>query len=156
MFSIFDSFSLSFLLSSNSSLKIPEVKVISARGDYEKYFPGDMRQWKIQAFLEVNKNLDKDVMANIICIGDSMYEIEAAHVMASHFREAFVKTVKFREAPKPQELVKQLSLIYDQINSIFSSVKNLTIRVEKKHSGGSKCQTNNGSFKSTSAVSVRK
>ena len=33
-----------------------KVKIISARGDYEKHFPGDSRMWKIQAFSQMQKN----------------------------------------------------------------------------------------------------
>jgi hypothetical protein len=109
-----------------------KVTIVSARGEYEKLYPGDSRQWKIQAFLEMKKNFDSDLVANIICMGDSIIEMEAAHVLASKFSQAFIKTIKFREAPKPEELVKQLSLVAEQFSTIYSSVKNLTIRVERK------------------------
>jgi hypothetical protein len=109
-----------------------KVTIVSARGEYEKLYPGDSRQWKIQAFLEMKKNFETDLVANIICMGDSIIEMEAAHVLASKFSQAFIKTIKFREAPKPEELVKQLSLVSEQFSTIYSSVKNLTIRVERK------------------------
>jgi len=109
-----------------------KVTIVSARGEYEKMYPGDSRQWKIQAFLEMKKNFDTELVANIICMGDSIIEMEAAHVLASKFSQAFIKTIKFREAPKPEELVKQLGLVADQFSTIYSSVKNLTIRVERK------------------------
>ncbi len=60
-----------------------KVTIVSARGEYEKLYPGDSRQWKIQAFLETKKNFDTDLVANIICLGDSIIEMEAAHVLAS-------------------------------------------------------------------------
>ena len=53
-------------------------------------------------------------------------------ILASKFSEAFIKTIKFREAPKLDELLKQLKLVYAQFGSIYSSIKNLTIRVERK------------------------
>ena len=58
--------------------------------------------------------------------------MEAGRVLASQFTQAFIKTVKFRERPKPDELNKQLNLVITQFNSIYSAVKNLTVRVEKK------------------------
>jgi len=109
-----------------------KVTIVSARGEYEKLYPGDSRQWKIQAFLEMKKNFDTELVANIICMGDSVIEMEAAHVLASKFSQAIIKTNKFREAPKPEELVKQLGLVAEQFSTIYSSVKNLTIRVERK------------------------
>ena len=71
------------------------------------------------------------LVTNIICIGDSLFEMEAGRILASRFTEAFVKTIKFREAPKLDELIKQLKLVSLQFSSIYSSIKNLTIRVEK-------------------------
>ena len=56
--------------------------------------------------------------------------------MASKFKEAFIKTIKFKEAPKLDEIIKQLKLVCHQFNYIYSSIKNLTIRVEKKKKGG--------------------
>lgn len=111
---------------------LDKVKIISARGDYENIYPGDSRMWKIQAFLNMQKNFDSNLVTNIICLGDSFIEMEAGHVLASKFSQAFIKTVKFRESPKPEELNKQLSLVAEQFPAIYSAVKNLTIRVEKK------------------------
>jgi hypothetical protein len=111
---------------------LEKVTIVSARGDYESMYPGDSRMWKIQAFLKMQKQHDPNLVTNLICLGDSFIEMEAAHVLASKFQQAFIKTIKFRESPKPEELVKQLLLVADQFSTIFSVVKNLTIRVEKK------------------------
>lgn len=44
------------------------------------------------------------------------------------------KTIKFRENPKPDELVKQQDLVCDKFEQIYMSIRNLTIRLEKKSS----------------------
>ena len=75
------------------------------------------------------------MVTNIICLGDSLFEIEAGRVLGNQFKEAFVKTIKFKEGPKPEELNKQLMLVANQFHSIYIAVKNLTIRVEKKKKG---------------------
>ena len=111
---------------------LPKINIISARGEWEKTFPGDIRKWKIQTFLSLQERLDTKLVTNIICLGDSFFEIEAGRVLANCFREAFVKTIKFKEMPKLEELNKQLIVVINQFNSICSAVKNLTIRVEKK------------------------
>ena len=111
---------------------LKKIEIISARGEYEKKFPGNSRQWKIQAFLNLLKYVNIKLVTNIICMGDSLFEMEAGRILASKFKEAFIKTVKFREAPKLDELIKQLKLVCHQFNSIYSSIKSLTIRVEKK------------------------
>jgi len=108
------------------------IKIISARGKFEKRYPGDNKQWKIQAFLEMLNIVDTNLVTNLICLGDSTIEMEAAHILASKFTQAFIKTVKFKEIPKPNELNKQLKIVIEQFNKIYNTVKNLTIRVEKK------------------------
>lgn len=108
------------------------IEIISARSEYEKLFPDNTRQWKIQAFLDIVKDVDIKKVTNIICIGDSLLEIEAGRILASKFNKAFIKTIKFRDTPKLDELLKQLKLVSQKFGSIYSSIKNLTIRIEKK------------------------
>ena len=114
---------------------LPKIKVISARGHWESEYPGDSRRWKIQTFLSLKKELNTKLVTNIICLGDSLLEMEAGRILANSFSEAFVKTIKFKEEPKLEELNKQLLLVTNQFNSICSEVKNLIIRVEKKKKG---------------------
>ena len=91
-----------------------------------------MRMWKIQAFTKIIDDLDVKLVTNLICVGDSLLEIEAGEHLANQFETAFIKTVKFREAPKIEELNKQLKLVNEEFNVIYSSAKNLTIKVERK------------------------
>jgi hypothetical protein len=46
------------------------------------------------------------MITNLIAMGDSMMEIDAAHHLSQKFSKSLIKTVKFREYPKPNELVK--------------------------------------------------
>ena len=114
---------------------LQKITIISARGEFEKDYPGDSRKWKLQTFLSLQKRLNTKLVTNIICLGDSLFEIEAGRVLGTQFSEAFVKTIKFKEGPKPEELNKQLMLVANQFHSIYIAVKNLTIRVEKKKKG---------------------
>ena len=116
----------------NISELLKKIKIISARMEYEKAFPGNSRQWKIEAFLNLLKDVNNKLVTNIICIGDSLFEIEAGRILASKFSEAFIKTIKFRDAPKLDELLKQLKLVEHQFGTVYSSIKNLTIRIERK------------------------
>ena len=72
------------------------------------------------------------LVSNIICFGDSLLEMQAGKILGSKFSEAFVKTIKFKETPKMEELLKQLSVVNQQFNYIYSSVKNMTIKIERK------------------------
>ena len=113
---------------------LKQVNVISARGMFEKVYPGDTRIWKAKTFHEVLNQVNKDLITNLICIGDSIIEIDAAHAIAKMFRHVYIKTVKFKENPSPMELHKQLALILGQFDKVCSAVKNMAIRVEKKKS----------------------
>ena len=111
---------------------LDKIEIISARKDYEKKYPNDTKLWKIGAFLNLKKRLNGDLITNIVCLGDSVFEMDAGKILASNFIHAVIKTIKFMESPKPEELNKQLNLVLKQFNSIFGSYKNLTVRVEKK------------------------
>ena len=110
---------------------LKKIYIISARGEYESKFPNDAKMWKVQAFLKLQKKFD-DIVTNIICLGDSIIEIDAGKILADKFSEAFIKTIKFRECPKPEELNKQLNLVLEQFQFIYTTIKNVTIRVEKR------------------------
>jgi hypothetical protein len=105
--------------------------IISARGEFEGKFPNDGRQWKIMAFLNILKRLDHNLVTNLICIGDSVNEMEAAYVLASQINKAVTKTVKFREGPSPEELNKQIRLVIQQFDYIYANPKGLTVKVQK-------------------------
>ena len=111
---------------------LDNVHIISARNEYEDEFPGDAREWKVQTFLNIKNKMNNKLVTNIICLGDSSEEIEAGKILATQFLEAYIKTVKFKENPIPLELNKQLELVANQFNYIYSSTRNLSIKVGKK------------------------
>jgi len=124
-----------FLPKTHAVIIEKKIEVISARSGYEDLFPGDYHRWKTEAFLGIKKNFDKNIITNLICLGDSHIEIDAAHVLAQQFSQAMIKTIKFRENPRPDELVKQLELVNDKFEQIYTSIRNLTIRLEKRSAG---------------------
>ena len=122
----------------NTFYLLNKIKIISARGLYEKEYPKNFKTWKSMTFNDIMKDYDKSLPTNIMCFGDSPYEIEAAHGLADKFPNGYVKAIKFREYPKIDELVSQLSLILDKFNFIYSACKNWTITVDKKKKKGEK------------------
>ena len=113
---------------------LKQIKIVSARGLYEKRLPGDYRQWKSKAFIDtvINCNIDLRKTANILCFGDSIIELEASHKLKEIFADAYIKTIKFKESPQPIELIKELKIILSQFDVILSNTRNLSIRVAKK------------------------
>merc|ERR1712003_310416 len=114
------------------------VKVISARTNHETEYPGEVAKWKIQAFLEVQRQLDSQIITNLVSLGDSNFEMDAVHVMGKGFAQALVKTIKFRENPSPEELLKQLELVSQKLERIVENARNLKIGLERKWVGGEK------------------
>ena len=115
---------------------LEKITVISARGNYEHAYPGNYGEWKIQAFLEVQRQLNSQIITNLVSLGDSNLEMDAVHVMGKEFTQALIKTIKFRENPTPEELVKQLELVAQKFEKIILNARNLKIGLERKYSGG--------------------
>ncbi|CAD7967124.1 unnamed protein product [Amoebophrya sp. A120] len=114
---------------------LQKMTIISARGNYEHAFPGNYGQWKIEAFLQVQRELNSSIITNLVSLGDSNMEMEAVHVMGKQFDQALIKTIKFRESPTPEELVKQLELVAQKFEKIILNARNLKIGLERKWSG---------------------
>ena len=111
---------------------LDKIKIISARGLYEKKYPKKLKVWKNLTFNDIIKNYDINLPTNIVCFGDSSYEIESAHGLSDKFNDGFVKAIKFKEFPKIEELISQLNLVLDKFNFIYSACKNWTITVDRK------------------------
>ena len=111
---------------------LSKIKIISARALYDKKYPNNYKTWKNMAFNDIIKNYDLSLPSNIICMGDSTYEMEAAHGLANKFKDGYIKAIKFKELPKVDELISQLNLILDKFDFIYSACKNWTITIDKK------------------------
>lgn len=57
---------------------ISSVTVISARTKFEEMFPNEYHQWKMHAFLETLDVLELGAVTNLIALGDSHMELDAA------------------------------------------------------------------------------
>jgi len=115
------------------STLLKKVKIISARDLYEKKYPSNNKKWKICTFLDIKRRYFSNTDINIICIGDSNIEMQAANALAAEFESSYLKTIKFRESPKIEELIKQINLIVNNLKKIYEEKKNLKITVEKKN-----------------------
>lgn len=111
---------------------LSDIVIISARSRYEKLYPRNYQKWKVEAFLETRADMDSEAITNLIALGDNNFEIEAAYILGAQFKSAFIKTVKFRQSPSTNELIKQLKLVTNQFEFICTSPKNLTVRLLKQ------------------------
>ncbi len=113
---------------------VEKVNLVSCRHEYEKSFPGDTNKWKLNSFLDTAKNLNHKLLTNIICVGDSLIDISSANKLGEKFNNCYVKTIKMKNNPKIEEIDLQLNVISKQFESIYSSIKNLNIKLGKKES----------------------
>lgn len=111
---------------------LQKVRIISARSRFEPHFPDCIAEWKVQALLEVQQQLDSRAIANLISVGDSEFEMDAVRTMGRQFEEAVVKTVKLWERPSPEDLRKQLQLVLKDFRRILEHPADVKIGFEKK------------------------
>merc|ERR1712232_340141 len=106
---------------------LKKLTVISARSKFQGEYPP--REWKVQAFLEVQQQFNAALVTNLIAIGDSPYEMDAVAAMGTGFDKAFVKKVKFKEHPSPQELAQELEILLTRLPSVLASAENLKVQL---------------------------
>jgi hypothetical protein len=106
------------------------INIISAKNDYNNIYPNDKKMWKTKAFLSLKGKINLNLTANIICFGDSYIELEAGKYLASEIGNCFIKTIKFKEQPEPEDIIKQINFILSKFNYIYSRQKNLSIILE--------------------------
>jgi len=61
--------------------------------------------------LKIAEDMEQGAITNIIAIGDSEIEMDAANKLAEFFGDSIIKTVKLKEQPSLIELNKQIELI---------------------------------------------
>ena len=114
------------------------VRIISARGMFERVFPNDIRMWKICAFEYILMNYNIDLLTNVVSIGDSFLEVEAGKTLAKALMFNVVKTVQFSCYDKIEELAFQVDLVCEKFEYIVNHAKNWTINVSKAKDNNNK------------------
>lgn len=114
---------------------LSKIIIISARGWFEKEFPRNSKLWKLSCFEELAKIQNKHKITNLIVLGDSLIEMEAAYVLAKQLDKCYVKTIKLKDAPSPSQLVKQLNLLHSDLHKIVKIHATMAISVQKQKKG---------------------
>ena len=118
-----------------------KIKIISARDLYERKY--NINKWKKEAFKEISNFYNKNLVTNIICVGDNKYELEAAKTLGKLFNSnnsnyiknnTFLKTVKFKSNPSIEVLNVELILLEKQIKYINDKLKSLSIVIDDESS----------------------
>jgi len=100
------------------------MRIISARDRYEEQYP-QQRDWKVQAFLALRRQMREDAVKNVVSIGDSVFELDAAHCIGRTSDRIVVKTIKLQEDPSPLQLQKQLLEVLRRLPSVVESGRSI-------------------------------
>ncbi len=104
---------------------LKNIKVVSARKNYQK-LNSDINEWKKLAFKdEVEHELDIKNVQNIISIGDASYEYNALINLYNSNR--LLKSMKFLEEPTHETLKDQIEVLNDNIVNIIKHKKHLDL-----------------------------
>mmetsp|Transcript_1821 Transcript_1821/g.4569 ORF Transcript_1821/g.4569 Transcript_1821/m.4569 type:complete len:435 (-) Transcript_1821:171-1475(-) len=115
------------------------IRVVSARRKYEHLFPGDPFAWKREAFREVLASRRNGLYGlNLVVLGDSPAEMEAAQSSTAGMANCLVKTVKFKDLPTADELTDQLRVISQELPSICAEEKSCSRNLSQflRYGGG--------------------
>lgn len=110
--------------------QLGEIEVIYARDRYEALFPDQPSEWKARTFLDMARTLDARARANVVSLGDSEYELDAARLLGEEFARCSVKTVKFKAEPSPEDLVLQLKLVLSSLDRLVDEKANRDLSIE--------------------------
>jgi len=110
---------------------LQKIRVVSARSRYEDVYPMDPMKWKIETFRDVQREFDSTVITNLVSLGDSEYEMEAARLMAKEFQQSSIKLVKFTDRPNPQELLRQLQLMIEELECVVGKAGKVLVDLHR-------------------------
>lgn len=104
--------------------------IVSARSRYELKYPYDSGKWKELTFRdEIDKLRREGFHINLLSIGDSLFERNAALVYGSANKLCIIKSVKMIELPSPGQLITQQRLICNAIPSMIKSREKLDLKL---------------------------
>ena len=108
--------------------RLNEVDIISTNSNLD-----NNTNWKISAFVENQKNVNNDIIKNIICFTDYYVQDNIVKILRKIYPYAIIKVIKFKESPDPYELGKQFILVNQKFNDIYNEKRDLFIKIEKNN-----------------------
>eukprot|EP01138_Halocafeteria_seosinensis_P001500 gb/GECG01001538.1/.p1 GENE.gb/GECG01001538.1/~~gb/GECG01001538.1/.p1 ORF type:complete len:253 (+),score=37.74 gb/GECG01001538.1/:1-759(+) len=94
---------------------IRNLRVLSARSEFESLYPNQPLAWKVEAFhrelFVSSSNGKSEGRRNVISLGDSRHERVAIHRVKSALPSALTKSIKFVEHPSIEQLTRQVDLV---------------------------------------------
>lgn len=134
---------------------LKKIKIISARNDHEgtdddfddkndeneekikndeehkKMRKEILKKWKMKSFEELESKFNKNLLTNIMVIGDSEIEMEAGKNLGNKFREYFLKLIKFKETPNIHELENEINYLIKNFENMYAENNNIEINLDE-------------------------
>ena len=95
------------------------IPIISGRDLFSSIFPGNLLRWKIFSFYKLLNIYDKTKPLNLVSVGDSTLEFEAAEALGKLLSTGKVKRVKFVEKPAVELLADEMNLLEVEIEKVL-------------------------------------
>ena len=106
-----------------------KVKIISAKEEYEKFYKGEPKKWKFNAFRKILlQNFDKSDVYNVMYFGD----INIDKNLKGINNNVYLKNIKVIPTETLEVLTKQLVLICKEFERIHAMTNNITMKIDKK------------------------
>jgi hypothetical protein len=99
---------------------LSKARIVSARSTYESRFPDNPLSWKLNAFQESLNSYSKYRTRNVLSFGDSHVEREAVRTATRGLPGTRCKSIKFAERPSVEQLQRQIELVTNCFQYIYS------------------------------------
>jgi len=107
---------------------LSKITVISARSTFEEMYPDSPLKWKYYAFQSrISGSTDLEGVRHVISFGDSHVEREAVRAVTRGMTNVCTKSVKFAERPSLEQLRRQLDLVSNCFQYIYSHAGELDL-----------------------------
>lgn len=108
----------------------PAIKLVSARTQFEVDYPDNPSSWKIAAFTsEVDHCYPGKGDLNVLVLGDSLSERDAAHALSSRMPSSCVKSVKLVERPTISQLLRQITLLQNTFGDLVNHCSSFDVNL---------------------------
>ena len=105
-----------------SLLIFKDVFLYSTRERFKDQIPIEL--WKREAYKEIESKIKR--CKCVICIGDSMNDIEEGKKIKQSFPEIKVATVKFMEKPNdPHDMINEIDSVMKNFQNLFNTDYNM-------------------------------
>jgi len=111
-----------------------KVEIMSARSTFQNQFQNKPDMWKVNAYSHIfqqtfHRKLESGFngLFNVLSLGDSNFERNAVLHLSSSVKGVLAKSVKFVERPSMQQLMRQLEIVYENLDQVVSSPETIDL-----------------------------